>query len=160
MIARSDNGGDSWAQQLSGTETDLFAVSFIDTLTGWVLGENNLILHTTDGGDNWGTLVNIDNQEYNTPNGFALIQNYPNPFNSVTTISYEINHSGNVTLSIYDIRGREILRLFDGFRSSGRYESIWNGMDRNRNEVASGVYIATLRLNNESVRSMKLMLLK
>lgn len=159
LIVRSNNGGDSWAQQLSGTETDLFAVSFIDTLTGWVLGKNNLILHTTDGGDNWGTLVSIDNQEYNIPNEFILLQNYPNPFNSITTITYDIIHSGDVKLSIYDIGGREVQRLYDGFRSSGRYKATWNGLDSNRNEVASGVYLYRL-VSGNFVQTKKMVLLK
>lgn len=94
------------------------------------------------------------------PLDFALRPNYPNPFNSITTITYEIIHSGYVKLIIYDIQGREILRLYDGFRNSGRYEVIWNGLNTEGKEVPSGIYFATLRFNKKSVRSMKLMLLK
>lgn len=91
---------------------------------------------------------------------FTLSPNYPNPFNSLTTINYEIFHPGNVNLAIYDIRGREIMNLYDGFRTSGRYEATWIGNDQVGKEVSSGIYIATLRLDNKSVRSMKLMLIK
>ena len=91
---------------------------------------------------------------------FTLSPNYPNPFNSLTTINYEIFNPGNVNLAIYDIRGREIMKLYDGFRSSGKYEATWNGNDQVGKEVSSGIYIATLSLNNELIKSMKLMLIK
>ena len=92
--------------------------------------------------------------------GYNLIQNYPNPFNSITTITYEILHSGYVKLLIHNIQGREIMNLYDGFRNSGRYEITWNGLNTEGKEVPSGIYFATLRVNKKSVRSMKLMLLK
>jgi len=160
LIAMTDSAGHKWKIQESGTFSDLFAMSFVDSLTGWVLGKNNLILHTTDGGDNWGTLISIENQEYSIPTGFTLKQYYPNPFNPVTTISFEIIRPGNIKLSIYDIRGREVFRLIDGFRTSGEYEVTWNGLDSNRNEVASGVYFATLRSDDKSIRTIKLILLR
>ena len=92
--------------------------------------------------------------------GFNLNQNYPNPFNSSTTIAYEILHSGYVKLLIYDIQGREIVNLHDGYSNSGRRELTWNGKDQEGAEVSSGIYIATLSLNNELIKSMKLMLIK
>ena len=92
--------------------------------------------------------------------GYNLIQNYPNPFNSITTITYEILHSGFVKLMLYDVRGREIINLYDGYTDSGKHELTWNGSDRDGKEVSSGIYIATLSLNNELIKSMKLMLIK
>lgn len=92
--------------------------------------------------------------------GFKLNQNYPNPFNSITTITYEILHPGYVKLIIYDIHGREIMNLYNGYSNSGEYEVTWNGLNTEGKEVPSGIYFATLRFNKKSVRSMKLMLLK
>ena len=61
------------------------------------------------------------------PNNYSLLQNYPNPFNSRTTISYEISHRGDVELVIYDIQGREIMKLYEGYSDTGRHEVTWNG---------------------------------
>ena len=63
-------------------------------------------------------------------------------------------------LIIYDIHGREILKLYDGYSNSGEYEVTWNGANRDGKEVSSGIYFVTLMLNDEPVRSMKLMLIK
>ena len=92
--------------------------------------------------------------------GYNLIRSYPNPFNSITTITYEILHSGFVKLMLYDVRGREIIHLYDGYTDSGKHELTWNGLNTEGKEVPSGIYIATLSLNNELIKSMKLMLIK
>ena len=59
-IWRSADYGETWEHQLNGTEDwgdkavqALRGVSFIDENTGWAVGANGIILHTTDGGDNW-----------------------------------------------------------------------------------------------------------
>ena len=50
-----------------------------------------------------------------SPDNFELYQNYPNPFNPSTKISYKLNNSSQkVTLSIYDVNGNLVEKLFDG----------------------------------------------
>jgi len=56
------------------------------------------------------------------PDEYCLYQNYPNPFNPSTVISYQLPISGNVTLKVYDILGREITTLVDEYKNAGRYE--------------------------------------
>ena len=46
-------GGITWQQQNSGTNNDLWSVSFINTTTGWAAGNNGIIVKTTDGGEVW-----------------------------------------------------------------------------------------------------------
>jgi hypothetical protein len=70
---------------------------------------------------------------------------YPNPFNPMTTISYNLREQVSVTLTIYDVTGREVKRLVDGeVTNSGRYEKIWDGRDETGRAVASGVYFYRL----------------
>ena len=45
---------------------------------------------------------------------FALHQNYPNPFNPNTTIRYDLPEAGNVSITIYDMMGREVTTLISG----------------------------------------------
>lgn len=52
LILATGNGGASWREQFSGTDAQLFHLSFRDT-RGWVVGTGGKILHTTDGGRNW-----------------------------------------------------------------------------------------------------------
>lgn len=52
LILTTDNGGASWREQYSGTDTQLFHLSMRDK-HGWVVGTGGKILHTNDGGRNW-----------------------------------------------------------------------------------------------------------
>lgn len=71
---------------------------------------------------------------------FALQQNYPNPFNPATAIQYSLPTPAEVTLTIYDITGREVTRLVNSTQAGGSYKVVWPGRDRYQNQVASGVY--------------------
>jgi flagellar hook assembly protein FlgD len=74
-----------------------------------------------------------------------LEQNYPNPFNSQTRISYELDQHGPVRLSIFDGNGRLIRNLVDSDESAGSKYVIWDGMDVQGNQVASGIYLYRLK---------------
>ncbi len=43
----------TWTQQNSGTTENLRSVSFVDVNTGWVVGDNGILIKTTDGGKTW-----------------------------------------------------------------------------------------------------------
>lgn len=64
---------------------------------------------------------------------------YPNPFNPTTTISFELQQAGNVTLVVYDYLGREISTLINEYKSAGKYNVKFNA-----NNLASGVYFCRL----------------
>lgn len=74
------------------------------------------------------------------PSNFTLLQNYPNPFNNATTITYEVPRSSHVTLKIYDVLGREVVKLVDEKKEAGRYEFFWEPKN-----IASGVYLYRLQ---------------
>ncbi len=76
---------------------------------------------------------------------FTLDQNYPNPFNPTTTISYLLPDQSTVKLTVFDIRGLEVMTLQDGAKPPGNYEVQWNGMDESGNPVSTGVYFARLQ---------------
>jgi len=79
------------------------------------------------------------------PERFLLSQNYPNPFNPSTNITYSIPVSGNVTIKIFDITGREIKSLVNEFRNAGSYEVTFDGSG-----FSSGVYYYRLETKNYS----------
>lgn len=78
---------------------------------------------------------------------FQLEQNYPNPFNPSTTIRYRLEQPGQVRLSIFDITGREVMRVMDQYQVGGSYSVTWNGRDEAGQQLASGVYFAQLSVN-------------
>lgn len=75
----------------------------------------------------------------------TLAQNYPNPFNPSTTIRFHLPARSHVSLSIYDVSGREVCRLLDGERGEGSHTVAWMGLDREGREVGSGVYFYSLK---------------
>lgn len=52
---------------------------------------------------------------------FVLSQNYPNPFSKVTTIDCYLPKAGNVTLSVFDMSGKEIEILVYKFKTAGTH---------------------------------------
>jgi uncharacterized repeat protein (TIGR01451 family) len=74
------------------------------------------------------------------PSTISLAPNYPNPFNPETTIEYTLDRSRQVTLTIYDVQGREIERLVDQRQSAGTHRIRWNATGH-----PSGVYLYRLR---------------
>jgi photosystem II stability/assembly factor-like uncharacterized protein len=52
LILASSDGGFSWREQRSGTNAQLFHLSFQGE-RGWVVGTGGVILHTDDSGRNW-----------------------------------------------------------------------------------------------------------
>ena len=84
-----------------------------------------------------------------TPAETALFPNYPNPFNPETWIPYQLAEATDVTLTIYDIKGREVRRLALGHRPAGVYRSRgraahWDGKNQIGEKVATGLYFYTL----------------
>lgn len=73
---------------------------------------------------------------------FTLDQNFPNPFNPGTTIRFEIPFYSRVTLSIFDISGREIARLVNGESFNTGIFSYY--FDAGSLNLASGVYFYRL----------------
>ena len=88
------------------------------------------------------------------PSDYSLSNNYPNPFNPTTTIKYSIKESGLVSLKVFDVLGKEVIDLVNEVKPVGVYETEFNA-----NDLPSGVYICSLRVN-DFVSYRKMVLLK
>jgi len=88
------------------------------------------------------------------PKEYKLYQNYPNPFNPVTTIKYELPANSKVTLTIYDILGKEVTKLVDKEQESGKYQITFDAK-----RYASGVYICRI-VTGDFVKTIKMSLVK
>lgn len=89
---------------------------------------------------------------------FELGPNFPNPFNPTTRISYKLSKPAYVTLSVYDMTGREIDRLVDGHQEAGQFTAVWNTEQGSR-VYASGIYFARLTVEGKSM-TQKMILTK
>ncbi len=82
------------------------------------------------------------------PEKYSLGDNYPNPFNPITKIPYALPEEGNVTIKVFDIMGREVVRLVDGFMPAGYHQVIWNGKNNLGSPVSTGVYFYNITVGD------------
>ena len=88
------------------------------------------------------------------PNEFVLNNAYPNPFNPVTTLRFGLPIEAEVSLTVYNLQGREVSTLISGNMDAGYHSVIWNA-----DAHASGVYFVKM-VAGEYVNTQKLMLVK
>jgi hypothetical protein len=92
--------------------------------------------------------------------GYRLIANDPNPFSASTTIRFDVPASGGrVKLAVFDVNGRRVRTLEDGFVAGGAQTSRWDGLDAAGRPAASGVYFCRLEASG-ATQSTKLMLVR
>lgn len=127
------------------------------TLGSGKIQNNNFwnILLTRKGGE-LTVLVGVEDDEtqFVIPNKYQLFQNYPNPFNPTTTIRFSVPLSGNITMKIYDILGREVKTLLNEYKQSGTYEISFDG-----SRLASGVYFYQIK-TGAFIQTKKMLLIK
>lgn len=100
-----------------------------------------------------GTGVMSAGENNGVVNKFELSQNYPNPFNPTTQIRFNLEKAGYTTLKVYDVLGRLVATLVDGYQEAGPRTITFNA---SRN-IASGLYL--YKLESGAFTAVKKMLL-
>jgi hypothetical protein len=88
------------------------------------------------------------------PDSYELLQNYPNPFNPATTIQFSLKEQSVVRIVVYDVLGREIVRLVNGVMPSGKHSVNFSAA-----ALTSGIYFTQMRTGH-IVRNIKMLLTK
>jgi len=78
------------------------------------------------------------------PAASFLSQNHPNPFSRDTGIPFGLSREENVTIRVYDVRGRLVRTLVDERRKAAAQTITWDGRDARGAPVAAGVYFYRL----------------
>jgi len=86
------------------------------------------------------------------PDVYALDHNHPNPFNPATTIRYDLPEASSVSLTIYDMMGREV-RSWRLHEAAGYQQVVWDGKNQSGRLAPAGIYI--YRFTATSVESDK-----
>ncbi len=154
----STDSGESWTSLHNGLETG------VTRLAQNPVGPDS-IFAATDGEGIFLIDLTPSAIEDDVPDGgiiprtLALMQNYPNPFNPHTTIAVSIDtrsgvksRGSAVSLRIYDLRGRPVKTLVDGFLSAGVHHFDWKGRDERGLPVSSGTYFVVLSKDGETVK--------
>jgi 6-phosphogluconolactonase (cycloisomerase 2 family) len=99
-------------------------------------------------------ITGIKNSSSELPINYTLMQNYPNPFNPSTTIQFALPKEGRISIKIFNILGKHIATLLDGFQSAGYHE-----VTVNMDSFSSGIYFYQMRVGS-FIETKKMMLMK
>jgi G:T/U-mismatch repair DNA glycosylase len=184
ILKFSISGIREWATYYGGNNLVHGSSIHSDGTSVWVTGNTsstNFPLQSLSGAYNQGTIgggddafilkftaaitrINLISNEI--PSSYSLSQNYPNPFNPTTKIKFDIpkfsssegygfsRGVGLVTLTVYDIMGREVQTLVNESLQPGSYEATFDGSSLN-----SGVYFYKL-ITKDFVQTRRMVLIK
>jgi len=114
--------------------TATYAGEYADAITP--LGAGRALKITTIPADPY---LNAGKDEAELPVAFGLQDVYPNPFNSVAAISFGMERNGIAALSVWDLQGRMVAEIANGFFQSGRHSISYNA-----ESLPSGLYFIRL----------------
>jgi len=101
---------------------------------------------------------NGNNGSSTAPLNTELSNAYPNPFNPCTAISYSLKDAGDVTITIYNVRGQQVKSFREDHSSGGKYRIIWDGTNDQGKSMSSGIYYYHMKSGNYiAIKKMVLM---
>jgi immune inhibitor A len=106
-----------------------------------------------------GTIAAVDDYtQPELPNSIELSQNYPNPFNPNTFIEFSLERGAEVELIVYNLLGRKVKTLIDGYTAPGTTRIEWDATADGNSELASGVYFYKLSVEDKEQRKKMLLI--
>ncbi len=123
-------------------------------ILAWGLGYEDLRSNISAARDRYLQISSTENDD-SIPTQSQITSAYPNPFNTITNIAADIHQSGNFSLTVHDILGRELVSLHQGTLHQGQHVFTWNA-DR----FASGMYIIRLQSQDGVLHTKKISLIK
>lgn len=132
--------------------------SFPFTKLSGTLRAGQVALGLNPVGEWWSSEWRCDEGSLPTATELALAV-YPNPFNDRTSIAYSLDAPGEVKLELYDLAGRRVTTILDGYESEGTHRLIWKGENASGDPVSTGVYFLSVKAG-ELKASRKLILLR
>ena len=97
-------------------------------------------------------------------NKSAISKIYPNPFNSMQkapiTVNYSLSKNGNVSLAVYNVKGQKIANLVSSYQDKGDYKTYWTGKDKTGKQVAAGIYLFKMSIDNNLLDIKKMLIIK
>jgi len=76
---------------------------------------------------------------------------WPNPIAGQATFAYAVPIRARVELAVYDVRGRRVATVHRAEEPAGQHVIGWSGRDDQGRPVASGQYVAALRVQGPGV---------
>jgi hypothetical protein len=146
-----------WPSMAMKTSEDQFFLEFMeDDLVGSYLNSTNTGYTGQTGiTDNFITVLSVDkpsvgvginDQKKEVKPSFTVSKNYPNPVTDVTTVSINVQKTGNAILEVTNMMGQQIISMEKTNLSSGNYHFVIDA-----SQLTPGIYFYTVKFNNESI---------
>ena len=84
--------------------------------------------------------ASVQENNYETIQGFELKQNFPNPFNPNTIIQFNLPRSAMIKLDVFNLLGKHIKTLVNGKKEQGLHSVSWDGNKSDGYAAGSGMY--------------------
>ncbi len=138
----------------NGTSNNPHNYSYTDR--GLNSGKYNYRLKQIDNNGNFNYFALSNEVIVGVPTKFDLSQNYPNPFNPSTKINYDIPFDGKVSVTVFDMSGKEVSTLVNDVKTAGYYT-----INFNASNLSSGIYFYRISVdaNGQNFVSTKKMTL-
>lgn len=117
--------------------------------------ENHVLVGTLNDGiyRTTSSITSVENLK-NSKDFNLKTMSFPNPFNSQSKIEFQLPYSGNVSITVYDILGNEVITLLNEYKNFGKYELTFDGTF-----LSSGVYFYKILFGDKIVIN-KILLIK
>ncbi|MCU0371687.1 MAG: T9SS type A sorting domain-containing protein [Ignavibacteria bacterium] len=152
-VYASTNSGTTWGEYRTGMPYSIvFDLAYVPV--------SRKIRALTHGSGIWERKLTsiptaVQNESGEMPKEYYLNQNYPNPFNPVTRIDFGVSKQAFVSIIVYDMAGRRVSRLINGNYTPGNYHVMFDA-----GNLPSGIYAYTMTVNEKTVKTNKLTILK
>ena len=148
-------GGALWDYSWDLTATDDEGWLLVGTTQSYGSGGNDLYALKL-GPDASGT--GVDEASVAAPR-VQLSRPTPNPFTAGTKLGFSLEIPASVELSVYDVAGRRVRRLWSGAADAGPHDVMFDGSGDDGTELGAGVYFCRLTAHGETL-TRKLLLLR
>lgn len=148
VVLKTTDGGESWLPQLTGTQNGMRSLYFKNEAEGWIAGAGVSILKTENGGGAVVTPGIAENKKEKYD-----INLYPNPATSQTWIEFELKERRKVSITAFDLAGRQIGIVADEYRH-GPVKYLYN-----TSGLTKGIYLIVIEIDG-SREARKLVIMK
>jgi len=147
LVSNLTDGGSNAIQRFPGLTHDKFGTTYVtweDERLPSSQGHNKEAFYKSG-------FFNVTAVPVKAPSPASrLLRSYPNPFNPQATIRFSLERDGVATLRAFDVQGRLVRTIFDGFVAAGSREVRWDGRDDSGRELPSGTYFLRLTAGVDS----------
>jgi photosystem II stability/assembly factor-like uncharacterized protein len=141
-MVKTTDSGNTWHVLTTGSTSGLNAVHFLDENTGFVYGENGLILKTTNGG----TTFIHENPSIKSGNHFTV---FPNPFHESITVDGHLPAGEySINIELISLTGEKIAER--EIRTAPSTIGIYG------ENINPGIYLISIKMNNKILETQKI----